>query len=776
MMRRWARLIGILCLLLAQGRGTAAHTFDATPPAQAFVDPRVSAALAALAPDEMATVMITLRDQADLTRIDMPDRASRIAEVKRRLMARADASQSPLRELLARHAAQGRVARATYFWIHNGISLTAVRPIIELLAARSDILKITPGDTPIILAEMRAAAVPEPNLSLISAPDVWELGFRGQGIVVANLDTGVDLGHPDLAGRWRGGSNSWYDPYDPGSLVPTDLEGHGTWTMGVMLAGDAGGASVGVAPDAHWIAARIFHRTAVGLTADVAAVHAAFQWLLDPDGNPDTADAPHVVNNSWSYGTLGCDLEFQLDLQALLAAGILPIFAAGNFGPTAATSVSPANYPEALAVGATRNDDAIYTESSRGPSACDPSAIYPTVTAPGVSETTTDLFGGYYAATGTSIAAPHVTGVAALLLNAFPDATVYELWTALTAGAIDLGAPGPDDIYGYGRIDALAAFRWLQARYDLAGPEVNALALLPGPVAASAILTATVTDQPTPNAPPAELAAAEWFVGTDPGPGAGTPMTAVDGAFDSPSEVVSATLDISGWTSGVTQTLAVRGLDALGNWGAVSSRTVARYDQILHETAGSDFNWVGLPVDAGLAMASDLKTDVETHASGAITVSAVAQWNAVSQNYTLFSPVPFVHGDFPLAPGRAYRVTVDLPDTVSGSVVWTLVGVVPEPSAFSYTLMETSKTDYNWLLLPWTKSDLVMASELRRDIETSAVPTTTVITVQQWHAISQNLAASLLIPLEHGDFTLTTGLPYRVTIDVAAPERTSTWP
>ena len=117
-----------------------------------------------------------------------------------------------------------------------------------------------------------------------------------------------------------------------------------------MVGGSAGGTAIGVAPGAQWISARIFDD---GGHSSVTAVHQAYQWLLDPDGNPATDDAPAVVNNSWTFTSLGCHLEFEHDLQALRAAGILPIFAAGNSGPGTSTSLSPGNNPSAFAVGAT---------------------------------------------------------------------------------------------------------------------------------------------------------------------------------------------------------------------------------------------------------------------------------------------------------------------------------------------------------------------------------------------------------------------------------------
>jgi len=89
------------------------------------------------------------------------------------------------------------------------------------------------------------------------------------------------------------------------------------------------GASTGVAPGAGWIGVKVFNDRGV---ASTSAIHKGFQWLLDPDGNPATADAPDVVNASWTGSAAGCNLEFQPDLRNLRAAGILPVFSAGNYG------------------------------------------------------------------------------------------------------------------------------------------------------------------------------------------------------------------------------------------------------------------------------------------------------------------------------------------------------------------------------------------------------------------------------------------------------------
>ncbi len=417
---------------------------------------------------EFVSVIVTLKDQANLDTVVGLNRAERNLGTVRLLQDKAIISQRSIRQLLETRRAQGQITQITYFWIFNGMAVTATPAVVQELAARSDVLRITPDET--IPAPPLSPAGPgqidsfasQPNLDLINVPALWDLGYQGQGIVVANTDTGVDVTHPDLGPKWRGGTNSWFDPYGQHPTTPTDLagssSGHGTQTMGVMVGGQHSGVAFGVAPAAKWIAVKIFRDNG---SATTTGIHAGLQWLLDPDGNPGTADAPHVVNNSWT-AALGCNLEFQADLQALRAAGILPIFAAGNFGPTAASSASPANYPEAFAVGAISNSNIIKSDSSRGPSACD-GTIFPEVVAPGVSIHTTDRFGFYTNASGTSIATPHIAGGLALLLNAYSPLSVAEQENLLLNSAVDLGASGPDNTYGQGRVDILAALQSISA-------------------------------------------------------------------------------------------------------------------------------------------------------------------------------------------------------------------------------------------------------------------------------------------------------------------------
>ena len=449
---------------------------SAAPAARPVMAGEVRRALAAAAPEEDLSVIVTLRAQADLSSVADASADARLQHVIELLRSTAEETQGPILDLLSLLASRGLVRDVTPFWVFNGIAFTGRPRAVQELANRPDVRAVTMDET-LLGPVTEGAGAPEPNVSLVNAPALWDLGFMGAGVVVANMDTGVDAGHPDLAASWRGGANSWFDPNGEHPTVPFDANGHGTQTMGVMVGGSTGGTAIGVAPGARWIAAKIFDDTGV---AEVSDVHAGFQWLLDPDGDPGTSDAPDVVSNSWTFGDTACHLDFQLDLTSLRAAGILPVFAAGNLGPGSGTSTSPGNNPEAFAVGATDGSDAIWPGSSRGPSSCGgPSTTFPELVAPGVDVRTADLFGGYATVTGTSLAAPHAAGALALLLQAFPDLTADAQQAALEAGALDLGASGPDATFGHGRLDVLASYDWLEAggdpptsllRFSLEGP------------------------------------------------------------------------------------------------------------------------------------------------------------------------------------------------------------------------------------------------------------------------------------------------------------------
>jgi bacillopeptidase F len=355
-------------------------------------------------------------------------------------------------------------------WLINAIAMSATPQVIQWLRDSDAIVQVRLDNT--LYAPIPMAGVTQEgewNIVDVGAPELWDLGYFGASVVVGIVDTGVDGLHPELMDNWRGGANSWFDPNGEHS-TPYDRTGHGTQVLGLMVGGEGSGTVIGVAPDAQWIGAKIFDDAG---TASESAIHSAFQWMLDPDGDPGTDDAPDVVVNAWGIDDPGvCNTLFQPDIEALRAADIAVVFSGGNSGPLPGSDVSPGNNPGILSVGALNASGTIASFSSRGPSSCD-GGLLPRLVAPGDSVWTTDLsLGGmplYVQVSGTSFAAPHVAGVIALLRDAVPPAPVDEIESALIATAIDLAAVGPDNDTGYGLIDARAALDLLAYPVDADG-------------------------------------------------------------------------------------------------------------------------------------------------------------------------------------------------------------------------------------------------------------------------------------------------------------------
>lgn len=429
------------------------------------LDPALQAAIADLNPNDEVNVIIRCADPVNPGAIRDPDRKAKRTKLVKALRARANLC----RKLLASDLPTAPGAAEPALWLINGVAATVRVSKLAHLAQRRGVAAIS------LNAALALPPEPEPaipagqpgnpgwtfwNLSETRIPDLWSLGHYGLGVVVATLDTGVDLNHQDLAPNWRGGTNSWFDPNGQHPL-PYDANGHGTGVMGLMVGGNATGVDIGAAPGARWIAAKVFNDAGV---SDLAKLHQAYQWVLDPDGDPATDDAPDIVNNSWALpATNLCAGEFAADLALLRAADVAVVFSAGNFGDQAGTSVEPANNPGSLAVGAVDAYRDLLLTSSRGPSACGGS-LYPGLVAPGQDIFTAGLTGGgtnptaWAYGTGTSFAAPHVAGAMAVLKSAVPAATSAQLESALLGGALDLGASGPDNASGAGYLDSVAAY------------------------------------------------------------------------------------------------------------------------------------------------------------------------------------------------------------------------------------------------------------------------------------------------------------------------------
>lgn len=414
----------------------------------------------------------------------------RVRAVAAALQAAAAQSQRGLRAAL--HA-RGIEHRA--FWIADAIALEADSATLAWLAARPDVAAIVPdarsgGALPRpVVARTKSLAAVAWGVAKIRAPEVWALGYRGQGVVVAGADSGYEWTHPALRETYRGWDGEsgvhdfhWHDAIVSGgnndcgyaSPAPCDDDGHGTHTMGTMLGDDGVGNQIGVAPAARWIGCRNMNR-GVGT---VSTYLDCFQWFVAPtdlQGNdPQPALAPHAINNSWlcTVGE-GCDLPGLLDeaIANTHAAGILVAVAAGNSGPGCGTIFDPpALHPSAFTIGATTTTDTIASFSSRGPVTRDGSnRLKPDVSGPGVGVYSSVRGGQYGPSSGTSMATPHVVGAAALVMSANPDLrgdpervmqllrdTAVPLTSAQNCGPF-AGASVPNAVFGHGRIDALAA-------------------------------------------------------------------------------------------------------------------------------------------------------------------------------------------------------------------------------------------------------------------------------------------------------------------------------
>lgn len=426
------------------------------------VTPEIATLMQSAAASDRISVIVKMKAQADVSAIQDQNRSRRRENIIRALQKTANSSQKPLMQWLS---AGQDVAGWKHLWMINAIAVTVPASSIHAIAARNDVESVALDS--VISAAVTTSGEPtiaEWNLEAVSVPDLWAAGFDGQGIIVATMDTGVDASHQDLATRWRGGDNSWYDPNNEHN-APYDANGHGTQTLGLIVGGNAGGTSIGMAPGSQWIAVKIFNDSN---SATLSVIHQGFQWLLDPDNNPATDDAPDVVNNSWNLLTSinACDTEFQEDINILRQSGMAVMFAAGNAGPYPETSMSPANNNGAVAVGAVNQSLLVDLSSSRGPSACDGS-IFPHLVAPGIGVRSSDLtFGGvipdsYATVSGTSFAVAHASGAMAVLLSAHSGTAVDAIETALQQAATDLG--GDDNDYGYGLLSVSAAHGILAA-------------------------------------------------------------------------------------------------------------------------------------------------------------------------------------------------------------------------------------------------------------------------------------------------------------------------
>jgi uncharacterized repeat protein (TIGR01451 family) len=495
-------LAGLLLAGMMLPARSAPQTALAASPAN--VAPQVWAATAY---GGEAEFLVVLAEQADLSAVvARSTREARLRSIYDTLREVALRSQAPLRAELDAAGVEYRP-----FYIVNMLVVKGDRTLVARLAARPDVARIAANPHVRQLQILRRYAPQndegdlqgiEWNVVRVNADDVWALGYTGQFIVVAGQDTGYEWDHPALVRQYRGYDGftathdyNWHDAIHTNahgynvcgvdSPEPCDDYGHGTHTLGTIVGEDGAGNRIGVAPGARWIGCRNMDN-GWGTPATYAE---CFEFFLAPypiggdpftDGRPDLA--PHVINNSWTCPPREeCEWDtLQLVVEAVRAAGIVVVVSAGNSGPGCNTvQEPPAIYDAAFSVGATERSDDVASFSSRGPVTVDGSGRpKPDVVAPGVEVRSSIPGGGYGLKQGTSMAAPHVAGTVALLWSAAPDligdvGATEQIIAQTARPRVDTrcgGEPGghPNNVYGWGIVDALAAVRGVQVGLRIA--------------------------------------------------------------------------------------------------------------------------------------------------------------------------------------------------------------------------------------------------------------------------------------------------------------------
>jgi len=502
-----------------------------TAPSIAASDPRVTRAVRdQLDARGRADVIIQLA-QPDLTpAYALPNKAARGQWVYDTLRVAAEKSQGPLVAELER-------AGASYqrFWVVNAIRVQADAPLLARLLRYPQVQRVS-ANTPFHgvgpqpgapISAQDAEAIPW-GVSRVDAPWAWQQGNAGEGVVIAGQDTGYDWTHEALKRAYRGynaatdtanHNYNWHDaiheldphhtapnPCGLNSPEPCDDFGHGTHTMGTMAGNNSDATAagwpqtadhpIGIAPGAKWIGCRNMEN---GWGRPSTYIE-CFQWLAAPwpaggdaftDGDP--AKAPDVINDSWSCpATEGCTPEklaaIEPALNAADAAGILVVVSAQNSGPSCSTIQDPpALYPKAFTVGATDSNDALANFSSRGPVTYNGvTRMGPDISGPGVSVFSSIPGNHYSILSGTSMAGPHVAGVAALLMSAEPTLKGRtDMMRAILTRTADprtssqgCGGDAPDAVpnngFGWGIVNARSAIESLAQQAAIEGKLVDA--------------------------------------------------------------------------------------------------------------------------------------------------------------------------------------------------------------------------------------------------------------------------------------------------------------
>ncbi|MFT3744563.1 MAG: S8 family serine peptidase [Pyrinomonadaceae bacterium] len=506
----------LMCIADSPGRITrfSESIFSERMPVLAAENKISTDVIADTAGGRHSSIVILLSSQPDLSdAYAIKDADKRGWFVYRTLSENAKATQDSLRSYLDKKG-----IAYTAFWAANMIVADLDRETAVTIAGRTDVARLDSNrparwvESPEIAQERITASKPDSSEAVewgvtnVNAPAVWNMGFNGNGITVGGLDTGIRWTHAAIKAKYRGWNGTtadhnynWHDSIHSGggvcganSVEPCDDSGHGSHTVGTMVGDDTAGNQIGVAPGAKWIGCRNMN-VGDGTPASYAE---CFQFMIAPTdlagNNPDPTKRPHILNNSWGCpASEGCTTRAELEtiVNNTQAAGIFVQSSAGNSGSACSTvSEALAIYDASFAAGAIDINNALASFSSRGPSTYyNPNILKPNISAPGsgVRSITRTSDTAYTSMSGTSMASPHVAGVIALLWSARPTlvrniaATKALLQNTANPGVTVAtqtcgGTPStqiPNNIFGYGRVDAFAAVTSISVSGRVVSPE-----------------------------------------------------------------------------------------------------------------------------------------------------------------------------------------------------------------------------------------------------------------------------------------------------------------
>ncbi|MBI2137567.1 S8 family serine peptidase, partial [Candidatus Woesearchaeota archaeon] len=336
-----------------------------------------------------------------------------------------------------------------------GAKIEGAYPIGNIVVAKikpSELIELTRnGDVTGVFENREVHAALDESVPQITAQAFWDAGFKGEGVKIAILDTGIDSSHPMLTGKIVA------EKAFTGEDHTTDFNGHGTHVAGTAAGTKTkGGSYDGVAPNALLMNGKVLNDAGSGSTAGIVA---GINWAVDPDGNPATDDGADIISMSLGGKYNEPFDPMSMAIKDAVAEGVLVIVASGNCGACNSCGgykgvTTPGNSPWAFSVGAVDKGNEAACFSGGG--VVDGVGIKPDVTAPGVG-IKSSVPGGYSAYQGTSMATPHVAGAAALLLSKNNKFTPQQIRMVLENTAADFGTEGKDTSYGYGVINLSAA-------------------------------------------------------------------------------------------------------------------------------------------------------------------------------------------------------------------------------------------------------------------------------------------------------------------------------